>query len=164
MRTDTKIYIAITLFLLSFVFVSDTFGHHGNTTDTYPVAVKLDKQAVSRCDRFRYEGKSPSREWCMSILYAVHVVREPGRKANRTWVYNPALLKLASHESSFAHAAMNPTSKSCGIGQMLPCDKYGEGSCWPQLRRQAKCFIRYILRRYRTPERAWAFWQANGWY
>lgn len=162
MRFSTKVLITVGVICTLLVFVSDAFAHHGQRGESVAQAAFRDRAAVVKCDKFRYDGHSPSKKWCLAILGAVHTVREPGRKPTRSWVYNRSLLKLARHESSYHPRKVNRTSGACGIGQMLPCDKYGPGSCWPNLRKQAKCFIRYILRRYGTPEAAYAFWGCTG--
>jgi hypothetical protein len=127
-------------------------------------ARRLDLVHIKRCDAFWYRGSSPSRRICIALLRATKRVSYDGRRANRRWVSNPSLLRLLRRESGYAHRAVNPSSGACGLGQMLPCGKYGRGTCWPQLQQQADCFVRYVLGRYRTPERAWNFWLSNGWY
>lgn len=139
-------------------------AHHATKPETKAQAVFRDRQAVRRCMHFRSRGASPSRKICVSLLAATHRVRYHGRKANRTWVYDRHLLKIMRHESGFTHRAVNSISGACGLGQMLPCHKYGKGSCWPRLREQANCFVRYILGRYGTPANAWAHWMRYGWY
>jgi hypothetical protein len=123
-----------------------------------------DQIHVRRCDRFVYDGRSPSLAVCRALLRATRRVSYRGRKANRRWVSNPATLKLLRVESGYSPKAVNPSSGACGLGQTLPCEKYGRGTCWPTTQQQADCFVMYVLGRYRTPERAWNFWLSNGWY
>ena len=99
----------------------------------------------------------------MSLLTATKTIAKSGRKVSRRWVSSPELLKVMRHESSYAHRARNKEG-ACGLGQMLPCDKFGPGSCWPQLVKQAECMVRYIVITYKNPAAAWAHWQRFRWY
>lgn len=165
----------VVVFLIACIAIGFTAGranaHHGSHIESVQRAQYRDAIYTEACDRFRFEGLSPDKAMCNELLRATHKVKRDGRKADRTWVSNKSLLKLLKKESSYRHRAINPSSGACGMGQMLPCDKYGPGSCWPHLRKQARCFIRYILGRYGTPEKAWYFWRVtsvrltgNHWY
>lgn len=157
--------LAIMVFAIAFACWSrDAHAHHGVTGESPQLAHSRDVFHVKKCDAFRYEGLSPDRAVCLALLSAVHRTDYHGLKADRRWVSNVALLKLIRKESGFEHAAVNPSSGACGLGQMLPCAKYGPGSCWRALRKQAVCVVRYVLGRYRTPENAWAFWLTHHWY
>ena len=71
------------------------------------------------------------------------------------------------HESGGDPTADNPTSTAFGLGQLLLGNRvlylgrdYATTDCGKQL----WAFRAYVRDRYRTAERAKAFWQANGWY
>jgi trimeric autotransporter adhesin len=75
------------------------------------------------------------------------------------------LYNILLRESSFNPRAQNPTSTAFGLFQFL-------NSTWATVNctktsdayRQSVCGLRYIKRRYGTPEAAWRFWQQNHWY
>ena len=82
-----------------------------------------------------------------------------------SWASSRALYNIISHESSFRPTAQNPTSTAYGMFQFLNttwatvgCVKTSDAY------QQSVCGLRYIQRRYHTPEQAWAFWQAHNWY
>lgn len=154
----------VILACIALAFATRSDAHHSQYQESPQLAKARDAFHVQRCDEFRYEGLSPDRQVCKALLSAVHRTDYHGALANRRWVSNPAFLKLLKKESSYRHNAVNTTSGACGLGQMLPCEKYGPGTCWRALRKQAVCYVRYVLGRYRTPERAWAFWLAHNWY
>lgn len=114
---------------------------------------------VNKCDASTYQGRSPDRAICWSLLRAFQ-----RQGALRRWAAYPSTLKLLRVESGYAHRALNPSSGACGLGQMLPCGKYGAGTCWPTLNEQATCFVRYVLGRYHTPGAAWRYWTNHHWY
>lgn len=116
---------------------------------------------IRRCNHFYYDGRSPDIFVCRALLKAFQ--RYAGMRQRR-WAAYPATLKLLRRESGYAHRAINPSSGACGLGQMLPCHKYGGQSCWPGLQQQADCFARYLVGRYHTPCRAWQFWLDHSWY
>lgn len=82
-----------------------------------------------------------------------------------SWASNPALLMLCFKESSFRPEAKNKASTAFGLFQLLkqtwealmPGVEYG--SLDPV--QQAEAGMKYILKRYKTPERALAFWNAT---
>jgi len=69
-----------------------------------------------------------------------------------------ALAKLWGKESAWNHQAKNPTSSAYGIAQVLNTPRNST------IEYQINRGLKYIVHRYGTPERAWAFWQRNGWY
>ncbi|MCW2924944.1 MAG: putative bacteriophage protein, partial [Thermoleophilia bacterium] len=76
------------------------------------------------------------------------------------WASSPALAQLLLHESTFNPRAQNPTSTAYGLFQFLDstwAGSSGRKTSDPYL--QSVYGLRYIKHRYRTPERAWAFWQ-----
>lgn len=143
-------------------------AHHGRPGESPQLAQARDAIHLRKCDAFRYDGRSPSLTYCKALLSAAHrvTVRKHGRTlhAARGWISSTSTLKLLRKESGYDLHAVNPSSGACGMGQMLPCDKFGPGSCWPRLQKQADCFIRYVLGRYYTPTVAWQFWLAHHWY
>jgi hypothetical protein len=107
-----------------------------------------------------------------------------------SWADSTELAKLLQKESSFNFKSANPTSTAYGLFQFLDSTWAGTGVskswCLPGALYQGKSDInvegvgrvpywhfwqcvaglRYIKNRknYRTPAKAWAFWQQNGWY
>ena len=78
-----------------------------------------------------------------------------GKNADRQW---SALAKLWGKESAWNYKAANPTSSAYGIAQVLNTPRNST------IEYQVNKGLKYIVHRYGTPERAWAFWQRNGWY
>jgi hypothetical protein len=115
------------------------------TTHLEPVIVKLhSKEAVLASPR----------------LYAQSIAKKKlnkmfGKDANRQW---RALTKLWGKESAWNWKAKNPNSSAYGIAQVLGTP---QGST---IEYQVNMGIKYIIHRYDTPSKAWAFWQRNGWY
>lgn len=69
-----------------------------------------------------------------------------------------ALAKLWGKESAWNYKAKNPNSSAYGIAQVLKTPRNST------IKYQVNKGLEYIVHRYGTPERAWAFWQKNGWY
>lgn len=68
-------------------------------------------------------------------------------------------------ESKWDCNAQNPYSTAYGCGQFLDStweDTGYEKTSDPEI--QILATIRYISNRYKTPERAWRFWQEKRWY
>lgn len=83
----------------------------------------------------------------------------------QSWI--PALVELSSRESSWRPAAKNPNSSAYGLFQFLDgtWDSYAE----PGWNRgdpldQTLAAIKYVQKRYGTPQKALAFWDENNWY
>ncbi|MBC7460158.1 MAG: peptidoglycan DD-metalloendopeptidase family protein [Thermoleophilia bacterium] len=96
------------------------------------------------------------------MLRATSAAGVPG-----AWASSPALAQLLLHESSFNPTAQNPTSTAYGLFQFLDSTWQGSGgqkTADPYL--QSVYGLRYVERRYGSPERAWAFWQRQSphWY
>lgn len=78
------------------------------------------------------------------------------------WVYfNNVIVR----ESRWKCTAKNPSSTAYGLGQLLDSTRASLGftkssDCYDQVEEA----IVYIKDRYKTPQRAWSFWQANSWY
>jgi hypothetical protein len=102
-------------------------------------------------------------EWLRPImLRATYAAGVP-----QSWASSKALANIIQHESGYRPTAQNPTSTAYGMFQFLNttwatvgCTKTSDAY------QQSVCGLRYIERRYHTPERAWAFWQAQSphWY
>ncbi|MET9434450.1 transglycosylase SLT domain-containing protein [Streptomyces sp. NPDC006551] len=77
-----------------------------------------------------------------------------------------AFSKIVSHESGWNHTATNSSSGAYGLVQALPASKMSSaGSDWKtNPATQIKWGLNYMNERYGSPNAAWAFWQANGWY
>jgi tape measure domain-containing protein len=77
-----------------------------------------------------------------------------------------ALRAMWAHESSWNPNARNPSSGAYGIPQALPASKMSLAAQHGNAAAQIAWGIRYIKRRYGTPERAWSLWQARSphWY
>ncbi len=83
----------------------------------------------------------------------------------QSWASNAALIQLVGHESGWKVGVKAPSSTAFGLFQFLkstwakylPEVPYGTASAaW-----QAVGGYRYIRAAYKTPERAWAFWQST---
>ncbi|MGW8764039.1 aggregation-promoting factor C-terminal-like domain-containing protein [Streptomyces sp. NPDC055815] len=74
--------------------------------------------------------------------------------------------KIVEHESGWNHTATNSSSGAYGLVQALPGSKMASaGSDWKtNPATQIKWGLKYMNERYGSPNAAWAFWQANGWY
>ncbi|WP_405853366.1 lytic transglycosylase domain-containing protein [Streptomyces sp. NBC_00090] len=74
--------------------------------------------------------------------------------------------KIVEHESNWNHTATNSSSGAYGLVQALPASKMSSaGSDWKtNPATQIKWGLEYMNERYGSPNAAWAFWQANGWY
>ncbi|MGW2301677.1 aggregation-promoting factor C-terminal-like domain-containing protein [Streptomyces sp. NPDC001809] len=74
--------------------------------------------------------------------------------------------KIVEHESHWNHKATNSSSGAYGLVQALPASKMSSaGSDWKtNPATQIKWGLNYMNERYGSPNAAWAFWQANGWY
>jgi hypothetical protein len=77
-----------------------------------------------------------------------------------------AFSKIVSHESGWNPSATNSSSGAYGLVQALPGSKMASaGSDWKtNPATQIKWGLDYMNSRYGSPVKAWAFWQANGWY
>ena len=87
--------------------------------------------------------------------YAKEKVNKMFRNPDREW---SALAKLWGKESAWNWKAKNPHSSAYGIAQVFGTPK---GST---IEYQVNMGIKYIIHRYDTPTKAYAFWQRNGWY
>lgn len=96
------------------------------------------------------------------IQYAHQLISSYGWGENE-WQY---IIKIANHESGWNGNAVNPSSGACGIPQALPCKKMkSAGKDYKtNYKTQVKWFYNYIVGRYKTPTRAWAFWTKHHWY
>ena len=74
---------------------------------------------------------------------------------NRQW---KSLSRLWGKESGWNHTAKNPHSSAYGVAQVLNTPRNST------IEQQINRGLKYIVHRYGTPERAWAFWKKNGWY
>ncbi|WP_406860669.1 transglycosylase SLT domain-containing protein [Streptomyces sp. HUAS MG47] len=74
--------------------------------------------------------------------------------------------KIVEHESGWNPKATNASSGAYGLVQALPANKMASaGSDWKtNPATQIKWGLNYMNERYGSPNGAWAFWQANGWY
>ncbi|MEU8524742.1 MULTISPECIES: transglycosylase SLT domain-containing protein [Streptomyces] len=74
--------------------------------------------------------------------------------------------KIVEHESGWNPSATNASSGAYGLVQALPASKMASaGSDWKtNPATQIKWGLNYMNERYGSPNGAWAFWQANGWY
>ena len=91
----------------------------------------------------------------LAKMIAKEKVNKMFRNPAREWA---ALSKLWGKESAWNWKAKNPHSSAYGIAQVLGTPK---GST---IEYQVNMGIKYIVHRYDTPSKAWAFWQRNGWY
>jgi hypothetical protein len=91
----------------------------------------------------------------LAKMIAKEKVNKLFRNPDREW---SALAKLWGKESAWNWKAKNPHSSAYGIAQVLGTP---QGST---IEYQVNMGIKYIVHRYDTPSKAWAFWQRNGWY
>jgi hypothetical protein len=77
-----------------------------------------------------------------------------------------AFSKIVSRESGWNPTATNSSSGAYGLVQALPASKMASaGADWKtNPATQIKWGLNYMNSRYGSPVKAWAFWQANGWY
>jgi hypothetical protein len=104
------------------------------------------------------DGKSPAwAKW--------HARRQLAKHGWGTDQWDP-LEKLWDRESGWRWNADNPTSDAYGIPQALPGSKMAAaGADWrTNPATQIAWGLGYIKGRYRTPARAWAHSEQNGWY
>lgn len=106
------------------------------------------------------EAKTYSKTQCKKYTYQ--------QVLKRGWTikdYNN-LVKLWNKESNWNAKAVNKYSGACGIPQANPCKKmkkYGtdyKTNCKVQI----KWGLVYIKQRYKTPTKAWQFFQKKHWY
>lgn len=73
---------------------------------------------------------------------------------------------IVERESGWNYRAQNPSSGAYGLVQALPGSKMASaGADWrTNPATQIKWGLNYMNERYGSPNAAWAFWQANGWY
>jgi len=83
------------------------------------------------------------------------VLKMFGKDADRQW---SALAKLWGKESAWNYKAKNPRSSAYGIAQVLKTPRNST------IEYQVNNGLKYIVHRYGTPAKAWAFHQRNGWY
>ena len=88
-------------------------------------------------------------------MFARHKVNNMFKDTDRQW---SALAKLWGKESAWNYKAKNPSSSAYGIAQVLNTPRNST------IEYQVNNGLKYIVHRYGTPTRAWAFWQKNGWY
>ena len=75
-----------------------------------------------------------------------------------------ALDSLEMSEAGYRNTAQNPTSTAYGMGQFLDSTWAGYGPKTANPKLQIQYMLEYIKQRYGTPEKAWAFHQANNYY
>ena len=69
--------------------------------------------------------------------------------------------QIVQKESSWNPNAVNASSGACGLGQQLPCGKWG--GTWNDPVQALNSMNSYV-NRYNGWQGAWEFWQANQWY
>lgn len=73
-----------------------------------------------------------------------------------------AFNNIIMSESGWSATIKNPNSDASGIGQNI--NGFGPGYEYGNAAQQIAWTIHYIQQRYGTPEKAWAFHLAHGWY
>ncbi|MGZ9839700.1 aggregation-promoting factor C-terminal-like domain-containing protein [Tsukamurella ocularis] len=87
------------------------------------------------------------------------------RQAGFTDEQWPAMVNIINRESGWNPKAQNPSSTAYGLGQFLDQTWATVGGTkTDDLGQQASYMAKYIKDRYGDPDKAWAFWQANGHY
>lgn len=74
-----------------------------------------------------------------------------------------AFENIVQRESGWNPNAINKSSGACGLFQMFPCKKTN-GAYKTSYEAQIETGINYIASRYKTPSKAWKFWQQHHWY
>lgn len=77
-----------------------------------------------------------------------------------------ALNKIIIRESNWNYKAVNKYSKATGLCQAYPASKmrkYGK-DYKTNYKVQVKFCLAYIKSRYKTPKKAWVFWQRHHWF
>ena len=74
-----------------------------------------------------------------------------------------AFYQIVSHESGWNPNDINKKTGACGLFQFVPCSK-GGSAYKTDYKVQIEKGIQYISYRYKTPNKAWAFWQKHHWY
>lgn len=87
---------------------------------------------------------------------------------NKGWSsedYN-AVVNIIIRESSFNVNSVNSKTGACGLFQAYPCNKMKSyGSDYrTNYKVQIAWGLDYIKNRYKTPVKAWEFWQQHKWY
>lgn len=105
-----------------------------------------------------YEASPNAFQKNMSVAVQKGVPKE--------WV--PVLSEIVKKESSFNPTAKNPNSSAYGYGQFLSSTRsqYEKktGLSYNDPVNQLIMMAEYVKDRYGTPQKALAFWNANGWY
>ncbi|MGX9297481.1 phage tail tip lysozyme [Tsukamurella paurometabola] len=86
------------------------------------------------------------------------------RQAGFTDEQWPAMVNIINRESGWNPKAKNPSSTAYGLGQFLDQTWGTVGGTTDDVGQQASYMAKYIKDRYGDPDKAWAFWQANGHY
>lgn len=74
------------------------------------------------------------------------------------------LVHLWNRESGWNPKSYNRYSGACGIPQANPCSKIASAYGSNTWQNQIKWGLRYVNGKYGNGSKAWAFFQANGWY
>jgi hypothetical protein len=149
------------------------YGKHGYYTMRFRLTdAAFNTRVVSR----RVRVTAATRLWSGGVvgprrlpawLHPIMVRATAAVHVPASWATSGALYELILHESGFNNRAQNPTSTAYGLFQFLDTTWAGYGcKKTSDAYIQSVCGLRYIKARYRTPERAWAFWQAQSphWY
>lgn len=78
-----------------------------------------------------------------------------------------AVYNIISRESGFNPNSVNKSSGACGLFQAHPCNntiKNGYTDYKTNWKTQVRWGLDYITYRYKTPNKAWSFWQKHHWY
>ena len=78
-----------------------------------------------------------------------------------------AVVKILQRESGINPNSVNRSSGACGLFQAYPCNKTiknGYKDYYTNWKTQVRWGLDYIKYRYKTPSKAWSFWQKHHWY
>lgn len=76
-----------------------------------------------------------------------------------------ALVNIGNRESGWNPNSVNKKSGACGVFQAHPCNKTiknGYKDYYTNWKTQVKWGMDYIMYRYKTPTKAWEYWQKHG--
>lgn len=98
-------------------------------------------------------------------LHPIMIRATEGAGVPQSWATSQTLYKIIQHESGFNPRAQNPTSTAYGMFQFLN-QTWATVNCvkTSDAYQQSVCGLRYIERRYHTPNAAWKFWTEHHWY
>lgn len=125
---------------------------------------KITKKVVNK------QKKSTPRKVSLNVKASVAEMKQYAHQLVLSYGWSEydyeCLVKIVNHESGWNPNAVNKSSSACGLCQALPCSKMASAGAdyRTNYKTQLKWMMGYIKGRYKTPSKAWAFWQKHHWY